>query len=111
MLRRTIMVLIALVFLLAGEAARAEIYMYRDAKGVLNFSNAPVSRSYLPYMPEDTPFRVFSGRIRMADPTRRQKFDPMIRESSRRHRVDPALVKAVIQVESDFVPYARSPKG
>jgi soluble lytic murein transglycosylase-like protein len=35
----------------------------------------------------------------------------MIREAARRHRVEPALVKAVIQAESDFVPYARSPKG
>jgi soluble lytic murein transglycosylase len=28
-----------------------------------------------------------------------------------RHRVDAALVKAVIRAESDFLPYARSPKG
>jgi len=99
----------------AGEAW-ADIYMYRDSKGVLHFSNAPTGRSYRPFLADDSPVRLtslptFRGATKLADPARRKKFDPLIRDSARRHRVEPALVKAVIQAESDFVPYARSPKG
>lgn len=84
--------------------------MYRDGKGSLHFSNAPVSTGYRPYIPEVTrPGR--GARARLADPARRKAFYPIIRAAANRHQVDPALVKAVIQAESDFVPYARSPKG
>jgi soluble lytic murein transglycosylase-like protein len=38
-------------------------------------------------------------------------FDPLIREISGRHRVEYALVKAVIKTESNFNPRAVSPKG
>jgi soluble lytic murein transglycosylase-like protein len=39
------------------------------------------------------------------------RFDSMITLASVRHGVDPALVKAVIQVESNYEPRARSRKG
>jgi soluble lytic murein transglycosylase-like protein len=38
-------------------------------------------------------------------------YDPLIREISGRHRVEYALVKAVIKTESNFNPRAVSPKG
>jgi soluble lytic murein transglycosylase-like protein len=83
--------------------------MYRDRQGTLHFSNAPSSPGYRQFIPEYNspklpPFRA-SGRVR------RGLFDEIIRESADRHGVELALVKAVIQAESDFVPYARSPKG
>lgn len=38
-------------------------------------------------------------------------YDPIIERAATRHKVDPRVVKAVIQVESAFQPRARSPKG
>jgi soluble lytic murein transglycosylase len=92
----------------------AEIYMYRDARGGLHFTNAPARPGYRRYSAPKTRFGVYRlhGRRDTArDRARRTAFDPIIREAAQRHRVDPALVKAVIRQESDFVPYARSPKG
>lgn len=40
-----------------------------------------------------------------------QAWEDVIAWSAERHAVDPRLVQAVIQVESAFVPTARSPKG
>lgn len=40
-----------------------------------------------------------------------QRFDSLIQQFASMHRVDPALVKAVIAVESSFQPEAVSPKG
>src|SRR5688500_8608166 len=42
---------------------------------------------------------------------RRSKFDPLIEQYARQYRVDPVLVRAVIQVESSFDPATVSHKG
>ena len=42
---------------------------------------------------------------------RRTKFDPIIEHWSEHYRIDPVLVRAVIQVESDFDPATVSKKG
>lgn len=42
---------------------------------------------------------------------RRSRFDDLIETSAARWRVDPTLVRAVIQVESDFNPHCVSNKG
>jgi soluble lytic murein transglycosylase len=94
---------------LPGRAA-AEIFMYRDQHGVLHFTNAPADPGYQRWAPSTFGFRV-SSRTLALDTARRKAFDPLIVAAAERHRVDPALVKAVIRAESDFVPFARSPKG
>lgn len=96
-------------------ASSTEIFMYRDARGRLHFSNAPAAPGYRKY----TPPRVASGRgmrflgrrESVSSKARRKALEPLIMEISKRHRIDPNLVKAVIRTESNFVPYARSPKG
>jgi soluble lytic murein transglycosylase-like protein len=37
--------------------------------------------------------------------------DAMIRQAASQHQIDPELIRAIIQVESNFDPYAVSPKG
>jgi soluble lytic murein transglycosylase-like protein len=110
MLRTGLLVLVAVAATLGVEdRATGQMYMYRDNRGSLHFSNAPSSPGYKPYEPP--PLAMQRSAFYRPDPLRRQKFDLMIRDVARRYRVDSALVKAVIRTESDFVPYARSPKG
>ena len=90
-------------------SARADIYMYKDTRGVLHFSNAPSEPQYHYYMPDITSWK--TTRLGRIDGARRKAFDRIIQDAARRHQVDTALVKAVIRAESDFVPYAVSPKG
>lgn len=98
---------------LASEAS-AKVYVYRDAAGAVRFTNAPA-------VPQEPRLKLTStawpstrwrsptlGRV---DGERRQRYDEIIREAAIRHRVDSNLIKAVIRVESDFVPHAVSPKG
>lgn len=42
---------------------------------------------------------------------RRAMLEPMVERTARKHRLHPALLKAVIEVESGFNASARSPKG
>jgi soluble lytic murein transglycosylase-like protein len=97
------------------STASAEIYMYRDARGRLYFSNAPANPGYTRYAPRTAGFpvmRFYRGPNDSASSrARREALDPIISEIAERHRVDPALVKAVIRTESNFISYARSPKG
>ena len=107
---RVLLVVVGLGALVPAGRARAEIYMYRDQHGLLHFSNAPADPSYQRWAPSGAGFRV-SSRVLAEDRARRKAFDPLIADAAQRNRVDPALVKAVIRAESDFVPFARSPKG
>jgi soluble lytic murein transglycosylase-like protein len=90
--------------------ARAQIYSWRDANGNLVLSNkrpgeAAPTRSYT--VPKAEGLRA----TRSVVAERARSYDDLISEHSRSIGVRPALVRAVMQVESGFNPYARSPKG
>jgi len=100
-----------LLLFASAAAAPADIYMYRDTRGVLHFSNAPSEPQYQYYMPDLSSWKNARFRFSAIDGARRKAYDAIIQDAAHRHRVDVALVKAVIRAESDFVPQAVSPKG
>lgn len=87
------------------STACADIYVYRDSRGVLHFSNVPNHAGYRSVMREGS-----AGSRRSASPST-ERFEDIIRSISERHAVDPHLVRAVIKVESDFQSRALSRKG
>jgi len=60
------------------------------------------------YLPAESSF---SGRNRPAMDIGRDGVEKLVREAADRHRVDPALVRAVIETESNWNPKAYSHKG
>jgi soluble lytic murein transglycosylase-like protein len=104
-------VLAALCLALVPTSATAQIYSWRDANGHLVLANTPrsgaaeVVRSYPVPKSEAirTTSRAASDHARM--------YDGLIIEHALRNDVRPDLVRAVVQVESAYDPYARSPKG
>jgi soluble lytic murein transglycosylase-like protein len=84
-------------------SANAEIYVHKDSQGVLNFSNVP------PFGSQPS-VREASNGIGVQSPAR-SRFEDIIRAASDRYGVDHYLIAAVIKVESDFNPQARSQKG
>jgi len=100
---------VAAAFAVAAPA-RAQIYTWTDANGHMVLSNtrpgsAAPSPSYA--VPKATGIRV----TRAVAPSRARAYDDLISEQSRSNGVRADLVRAVMQVESGFNPYARSPKG
>jgi soluble lytic murein transglycosylase len=98
-------ILWAAVLLICGGGgldgpARGEVYQFIDAGGVVHFSNVPTDPRYRQVR---TPAPVI--------PLRPQEIHETILSASRQYRVDPALVNAVIKVESDFDPRAVSDAG
>ena len=60
------------------------------------------------FLPRETPF---VGRSHPAVTMDRDGVEKLVREAADRHRVDPALVRAVIQTESNWNPIALSNRG
>jgi soluble lytic murein transglycosylase-like protein len=60
------------------------------------------------FLPRETPF---AGRSHPAVTMDRDGVEKLVREAADRHRVDPALIRAVIQTESNWNPIALSNKG
>src|SRR5439155_861143 len=101
--------LVAVSFLalcFSGTNVAAEgIYSFVDNRGVMHFSNVP----------DDPRYKKIQG---MGQPVVRLKPAPsakvihqVIADTSQQHRVDPALVRAVIKAESAFNVGAVSRKG
>jgi soluble lytic murein transglycosylase len=86
-------------------AVAENIYSFVDAKGVSHFSNAPT----------DPRYKKIAGTRRSSVPPRvfrsSTEVYQAIAQHSDRHRVDPALVRAVIRAESSFDADAVSRKG
>jgi len=100
---------------LAASAAHADIYAYTDATGTAHFSNIPddpryelIVRSPVPVEPEVTPGPQESagGFLR-----RSNEYDASISAAAADAGLPPALVRAVIVVESGFNPRAISRRG
>jgi soluble lytic murein transglycosylase-like protein len=94
----------------AAAPAHAQIYTFRDAKGQLVLSNhRPASATKLPSYAVPRAEGLRATRSVAAE--RARAYDDLISEHSRTQGVRADLVRAVMQVESGFNPYARSPKG
>jgi|APHig6443717497_1056834.scaffolds.fasta_scaffold118659_2 soluble lytic murein transglycosylase-like protein len=91
----------ALFAILPGQALCGDvIYKYDAPGGVTHLSNRRLSKEYRPYFYMRVPQSV--------DP---DKLMAVIRYYGRRHKVDPELVRAMVEVESGFEIEAVSPKG
>ena len=100
---------LSLFFLTAPSFAG--IYRYEDERGVIHFTNCPRDSKFKLYIKEGKE-DVGQGTdlsIRYAKDS--NYYDPLISEFSKKYQIDFALIKAMIQVESGFNPYAVSRKG
>ena len=93
---------------LVAKPASAQIYTWRDANGHMVLSDRPKDGAPRAYkVPKAETVRT----TRFVAPEKTTLYDPMIRQHAELGGVRPDLVRAVVQVESGYNPYARSPKG
>lgn len=79
----------------------ADIFRYQDKDGVWHFADIKKDTGYKLYL--RTPKKKVSQYIK--------EYEGIIAQASRRFKVDPSLVKALIKAESDFDNRAVSDKG
>ncbi|RKX61388.1 MAG: lytic transglycosylase [Thermodesulfobacteriota bacterium] len=97
-------VICALLVLCNPEVTSAGgIYSFVDERGAWHFSNVPTDPRY------GSANR--SGHVSQHVPRNYSEFEEIISETATRYGLDPDLIKAIIQIESGWIPDARSSKG
>src|SRR5436190_7384974 len=113
---RMSLLLAALALAAMGRPAMADIYSFKDERGVVHFTNIPNG---------DKRFRMVRKEESTSDYTRAagtpqyslptadliKRYSPMIDSASKSHGVEVALVHAVITAESNYNPSAISRAG
>jgi soluble lytic murein transglycosylase-like protein len=104
------------IFLLFNATVYADIYQTNQSDGTVYFTNKPASGSRL-VMVEKKPDRKKAAKTEAKTAVLVKKsrhagnYSSIVEEKSKKHNVDPKLVKAVISAESGWNPSAVSPKG
>ena len=100
--------LVATAVMLAATpvAARAQIYAWRDAAGNLVLSDRPQNAASATFAVAST-----SGIRTTRAGAASTAYDALISEHAAQHGIRADLVRAVIQAESAFNPFAKSVKG
>ncbi len=90
-------ILLVITFICCGylTTVQADIYRYVDGHGKVHFTNVPTSTEYRFYRGEGEKY----------------KLESLITHFAQKFKLDRALLKAVIKVESDFNPLVVSSKG
>ena len=115
---------IAAVASLAAGPAHADIYGFVDERGVTHFSNSPLDHRYYLYRREHkdaadpgsnlvvmkVPYSPPRRAIQV-NPAHRREFGSLVSMTAKLHGLDPALLHAVVTVESGYNPKALSRKG
>jgi hypothetical protein len=108
--------------------AHADLYGYVDADGNVHLANEKLDERYqlfvkgetktefklsseLKYLPATSKLEDHIIYKRIQKTPNVKKFEPLIAEAAKKVKLDVALVKAVIAVESAYDPQAVSPKG
>lgn len=120
--------LIVLPLVLLSNAARADLWAYVDEQGRSHVASHQVDARYKLFFKGETTLDVPNGPAseraqalealagtplyrRATDARVVRRYEPLIETHARTHGLDPALVKAVVAVESAFNPLALSAKG
>jgi soluble lytic murein transglycosylase-like protein len=108
-------IMVALGLAAFTMAAQADLYVYEMPDGTRMVSNHPISNKYYKLVRTgQTPKGIgalLASRNRQFFRADSSAYDSIIHQTAKRHRVDIALVKAIIHAESAFNPYAISNKG
>ncbi len=108
--------LVAAAVIGVSADARADIYTYTDANGVVHYSNVPPSqgargvRHIRTASPAPAPQRA-SGGARDTSPDRYRQYDAYILEAAALYRLPESFLRAVIKVESNYNPEVVSHAG
>lgn len=106
---------LALLCSMGGAALASPIYVIRDKRGVVTFTSRRPKEGarYALFKPQRPAYSVVwrGWRGSWRGVPIKSQYDSVIHRNAVDHNLDPALLRAVVHVESAFNPRARSRKG
>ena len=112
---KTSLIFAAAALGLAAGPALADIYSFRDERGVVHFTNTPDDTRYKLIRREagssPAPSPASATRVYMPAEASIRRYSPIIDLASRTNGVEAALVHAVVSAESGYNPAAVSKAG
>jgi hypothetical protein len=105
---------LALMVFMAASPMHAEMSASRNADVLTGTGTGEAKQLVVRVDPRTKKLvRTFVSDLKkpQASPKRRTDLAPMVEQAAKTHNLDPLLVDSVIQVESNYNPYAISPKG
>lgn len=96
---------IALIIVLLGAIAEADIYKYEDENGVIYYTDFPLNKRAERIM------RSSNSDQEEVPSSDTRGVSNIVKEKASKYNLDPSLVHAVIKAESNGNPYAVSKKG
>jgi len=90
------------VMVFMPPTATSELYQFVEKDGTVSVTNVPTDQRY-----QSVPY----DRTYLSSRVSKKELDQAIAWYAKRHRLHPALLRAVIKAESDFVPTAVSRRG
>ena len=112
LLKRRLAAALLTLGMAAGGAARADIYAFTDEHGTTHFSNVPADTRFTLLIAAPADPQAATAAAHAVDwLARSAKYDVTIDAAAKFNTLQPALVRAVIVVESGFNPRALSKKG
>jgi len=113
--KTTLMLIVAALFLslCRPHPGSADIYQHTDENGVIHFSNVGIGagKKYKKTKSAAAPRPNDPSQAPLSSSSNPNAYADIINTASYRHGIDPALVHAVVKVESNFNTYALSKKG
>ena len=106
--------LFLLISLALSAPVHADIFGYTDAAGTLVLSDSQTDARYALLLKSEIAQQpalahpLAGGAINWGN---QQRYAPLVAETARTYQLDPALLHAVISMESGYEPAARSAKG
>lgn len=106
------LLLTTLLFVLA-PSAKADIYTYTDANGIVHFSNIADNRNakiVVATQRDESRSEVPHAQVQVSQ-AGKNRYTSLVEDAARTYHVDAALLHAVISAESGYNPAAVSNKG
>ncbi len=105
-------ILISVLILIAGSGiSYADIYKYVDENGITHFTNIQTGQGYEKFITEGTKAVSSGSGKKSYSLDRIDDYTQIISNKSIKYDLEPSLINAVIQVESNWNSSAVSPKG
>ena len=95
-------------------SSAADIYISKNSDGSVRYANYALDKGYVLDLKDDQSTSLTSkaaAKPRHQSQAQANRMETLIQQLAQKHAVDPALVRAIVEVESQFNPKAISSKG